>query len=72
MTANEIKALKLTAKMVTALTCTEPGDLMKGGPTRAALIRRGLVCKMSRLNGMAGRFTPDGLKVRAALLEQGQ
>lgn len=58
---------KLSENMKRALMFTEPGDLMKGGPTRAALIRRGLVYSMDRSRG--GQLTQDGLDARADLLK---
>lgn len=58
----------LTPAMAEAIKNTEPGDLMKGGPTRAALIRRGLVHPMDYYPGRQGVLTETGLQARAKLL----
>lgn len=68
MLSDEIKKLKLTAKMLTALECTEPGDIMKPGPTRAALMRRGLVFSRSSRPDRFGRLSPNGERLRSLIL----
>jgi hypothetical protein len=59
--------LSLSPAMKRALMYTDPLDLMKPGPTRAALMRRGLVSKREPRPGRFGYLTPDGVKARAFL-----
>ena len=63
-----IKSLKLTPKMLTALECTEPGDIMKPGPTRAALMRRGLVLSRSSWPDRFGQLSSNGERLRSLIL----
>lgn len=61
----------LTPAMIDAIKNTEPGDLMKGGPTRAALIRRGLVHPMDTEGDrryLRGCLTAEGKALRVKLL----
>ncbi len=67
MTNEDIKSLKLSPSMKTALMCTEPGDIMKGGPTRAALMRRGLVFRRESRPDRFGRLSPNGERARDSL-----
>lgn len=55
----------LSPDMIKALEITGLDDLMASGPTRAALIRRGLVRGQS--GGPFGYFTPAGRELAAAL-----
>jgi hypothetical protein len=68
MTTEEIAALKLSPAMRQALMRTNPGEPMRPGPTRAALMRRGLVWKDRETIPTAwGTLTPKGAEVREAL-----
>lgn len=60
---------KLSPKMITALICTEPGDIMKPGSTRAALMRRGLVFNRSDWPNRFGVLSPAGESLRLELKE---
>lgn len=70
MTNVDLKELKLSSKMMTALECTEPGDLMKPGPTRAALMRRGLVFRRESRPDRLGRLTPNGERLRVQIIAE--
>lgn len=59
---------KLSPKMTTALICTKPGDLMKPGPTRAALMRRGLVFNRTDWPRPFGHLSPAGERLRLTLV----
>lgn len=61
--------MKLSKNMIDALKNTEPGDMMAGGPTRAALIRRDLLTKLDVSQGRGGILTELGESVRAKLLD---
>ena len=69
MTENELRALRLSEAMRTALMCTEPGDLMKPGPTRRALVARRLVHNTvaSVPGNLRSRLTAEGERARAHL-----
>ena len=57
---------KLSPAMIHALEVTGLDDIMQGGPTRAALMRRGLVFKRDGL-GEFGYFTKAGRALAADL-----
>lgn len=57
---------KLSPAMVKALEVTGLDDIMAGGPTRAALMRRGLVYKREG-SGRFGYFTNAGRELAAGL-----
>lgn len=53
--------------MIKALINTDPDDIMAAGPTRAALMRRGLVyARKSRVDRF-GYLTPAGKELAAKL-----
>lgn len=62
---------KLSTAMLTAIRCTEPGDMMKPGPTRRALVSRRLVYNnVSSIPGqLRSRLTPAGEQLRQQLRE---
>jgi hypothetical protein len=60
--------MKLSQNMIDALIYNAPGDMIAGGPTRAALIRRGLVTKLDGSQGRGGIMTPAGEHQRWILL----
>lgn len=60
------KDLKLSPKMIHALEVTGLDDIMQGGPTRAALMRRGLVFKREGRSRF-GYFTEAGRELAAEL-----
>lgn len=57
---------RLSPKMIRALEVTGLDDIMAPGPTRAALMRRGLVFKREG-NGRFGYFTDAGREIAAEL-----
>lgn len=59
------KAYRLSDRMAHRLIFTEPGDLMMPGPTRAALMRRGLVHNMESKDAM--KLTGRGVGIRRQL-----
>lgn len=70
----EIRRHSLTPKMKQALRAASPHyGYVNPGPTRAALMRRGLVYKFGAESGMGGRLTAEGWLIRNLLikLEQG-
>mgnify|MGYP003391213009 CR=1 FL=1 len=69
MTNEDVKSLKLSPAMKTALMCMEPGYMMKPGPTRRALVSRRLVHNtVASVPGqLRSRLTPAGEAVRAQL-----
>jgi hypothetical protein len=58
------KTAKLSGAMIHALEVTGLDDIMAGGPTRAALMRRGLVFKREG-SGRFGHFTEAGRALAA-------
>ena len=53
----------LTPAMLELIKVTRPGQVMKAGPTRAALMRRGLVWDMEAAVSVAGTLTEAGIQV---------
>lgn len=60
--------MKLSQNMIDALIYNAPGDMIAGGPTRAALIRRGLLTKLDGSQGRGGIMTELGIRVRSELI----
>lgn len=59
------KELKLSPAMIHALEVTGLDDIMVGGPTRAALVRRGLVFNRENRGRRFGYFTDAGRELAA-------
>lgn len=59
---------KLSEPMKNLLRSSRPGVVVASGPTRAALIRRGLVHKLGTGSQSAGMLTPEGEAAREFLL----
>lgn len=57
----------LSPAMVNALRCVDPDGIMAGGPTRAALMRRGLVIKRGKPAGRFGYLTEAGRELALRL-----
>lgn len=66
MATDTIKDLKLSPAMIRALKFTGLDDIMAGGPTRAALMRRGLVFKREGTDRF-GYFTHKGRALAAEI-----
>lgn len=62
--------LKLSEPMRQLLIRSTPGITVERGPTRAALMRRGLVSRMDTGPAHAARLTKCGRDVREALLAE--
>jgi hypothetical protein len=64
--------MKLSTAMKTAIRCTEPGWMMKPGPTRRALVSRGLVHNnvQSVPGPQRSRLTPEGERLRLELIAE--
>lgn len=63
-----VQTYVLSERMVEALEAAQPAAPLPNGPTRAALIRRGLVRPMSAAAN-AGCLTAGGVEARQALLD---
>lgn len=62
--------MRLSEAMRTAIRCTEPGWVMKPGPTRRALVARRLVHNNvpSVPGPLRSRLTPEGERLRLEMI----
>lgn len=59
---------KLSEPMKALLISSRPGERVAHGPTRAALMRRGLVYRLGSGSQSAGMLTPEGEVAREFLI----